>query len=237
VLGAHRLHHQLVAGHLAVAVHRQAALLELLAELLLVVVVQLVDLALDLLVDDLRLERGTHRLELAEDDLAVDQFVEDLVAGVLQLAVELGAASRELGGELGVDRRQHERDLVLGDHAAVHLRGDGVDFDRAGAHRAGRSRLGVSGADAEQGGEEKLRFHEENGETPGAPRAGQRGGAFRLKALIASRESPPRRGNRENVSRREMGGQRAGPAALPESRKVASCFDPPAGRSLRNHGA
>jgi hypothetical protein len=54
----------------------------------------------------------------------------------------------------------------------------------------------------------------ENEEDAGKwPRTATRG-AFRLNALIASRESPVRRGKGENVSRREIGKQMAKTVAL-----------------------
>ena len=131
LLAAHRLNDHFLAGHLAIAIHGEAAALEFLAELRFVAVVEFAHLALDFVVDDVGFDRAADVFELIEDDLAVDEFLEDFGLGFLELGFELWAAARKLGGELGENRCQHEGNLVLGDHPAVDLGGDAIDLDRA----------------------------------------------------------------------------------------------------------
>ncbi len=79
----------------------------------------------------MRPDGGSELLELIENDLAVNKFLEDSFLGLLELAFEFRAAARELGRELRVDGGEHERDFIGSDDAPVDLRGDPVDLDRA----------------------------------------------------------------------------------------------------------
>ena len=150
LFGAHGLDDEFFAGHFAEAFHGEAAFFEFGAEFVFVAVVEFAHLAFDFLVDELGFDGSADEFEFIEDDFAVDEFLEDAVARFLEAAFELGAAARELCGELGVGGGEEEGDFVFGDDLAIDLGGDAVDFDGLGVGGDGEDQ-GCDGGEEEGG--------------------------------------------------------------------------------------
>ena len=119
LLAAHVAGHELLLLHGPELLESEASLAEVGEELLPIALVAVADDAIDLLVDELRFDGTAELLEVAEDELVLDEGVEGLPLELLEFRLELRGVVPELvadGLDLGDDL---VLDLRLGDDLPV----------------------------------------------------------------------------------------------------------------------
>ncbi len=132
LLLAEGLHQDLLLLGLAELPAVHSGLLEVLPELLLAPVEHLADDAVFFLDDDLLRKLGVKLLELAEDELVVDEPLEHLVAGLFEGFSKLVALAGVLGAEEADGRGEVEGYFLGSDGLSVDGCRDAVQFDRGG---------------------------------------------------------------------------------------------------------